>query len=76
MDDKSGIEIVKSYLDVLPKSLSDKIIDKLKHTINYEPVIVSNSIGLKTLIWSNSAAKATSSPNAHGYLKIDVRQSR
>ncbi len=39
MDDKSGIEIVRSYLDVLPKSLSDKIIDKLKHTINYEPVI-------------------------------------
>lgn len=39
MDDKSGIEIVKSYLDILPKSLSDKIVDKLKHTINYEPVI-------------------------------------
>lgn len=39
MDDKSGIEIVRSYLDILPKSLSDKIVDKLKHTINYEPVI-------------------------------------
>ena len=39
MNDKSGIEIVRSYLDILPKSLSDKIVDKLKHTINYEPII-------------------------------------
>ncbi|MCD1126597.1 50S ribosome-binding GTPase [Jinshanibacter sp. LJY008] len=39
MNDESGIDIVKSCLDILPKSVSDKIIDKLKHSVNYEPVI-------------------------------------
>lgn len=39
MKDNSAIEIIRSYIDILPKSVSDRIIDKLEHTVNYEPVI-------------------------------------